>query len=210
MCHGLRQGSLPGLGLAILGGALTNRGLTGHCAAYAALDVDGTGPHGRLAAVRAGQGFKVTQAVTINRSPEILYRYWRQFENLPEFMDHLVSVTGAGNRTHWIAKGPAGSKVEWDAEIVTDEPGRLIAWRSLEGSEVATAGSVHFTALSHNRGTEVRVSLKYDPPAGKLGAWVAWVFGEDPRSQIREDMRRFKQRLEAGETPAVQGQPTGR
>lgn len=207
---GLKQGSLPGLGLAVLGGALAARGLTGHCPVYSAIAIDSTGSHGRLAAVAAGRGFKITRAVTINRSPEALYRHWLQFENLPRFMDHLISVQCDGDRSHWVARGPAGLQIEWDADIVSNETNRLIAWRSLEGSEVSTAGSVHFMPLPHNRGTEVRVTLKYDPPGGKLGGWIAWAFGEDPDQQIREDLRRFKQILEMGETPTVQGQPAGR
>jgi len=206
---GLRQGNLPGLGLAALGGALATRGLTGHCGLYQAMDIDSAGPHGRLSAVAAGRGFKITRAVTINRSPEALYRHWLQLENLPHFMGHLISVKCNGDRSHWVARGPAGMRVEWDADVVSNEPNQLISWRSLEGSEVATAGAVHFTSLPHNRGTEVRVTLKYDPPGGKLGGWIAWAFGEDPGQQIREDLRRFKQKMEASETPTVQGQSSG-
>jgi uncharacterized membrane protein len=101
-------------------------------------------------------------------------------------------------------------KVEWDAEIVTDKPNEVIAWRSLDGSDVDTAGSVHFRELPGGRGTEVRVELKYDPPAGKLGTAVAKLFGLSPEAQIRADLRRFKQILEAGEVPSTAGQPHGR
>ena len=209
MYTGLRQANLSGLALAVLGGGLTSRGITGHCAAYSALDVNGAPHHGRLAAVAAGKGVRVTRAVTINRSPQVLYRYWRNLENLPRFMSHLVSVDSEGTHSHWVARGPAGAHVEWDAEIITAEPDRLIAWRSLQDSQISTAGSVHFTPLSHDRGTEVRVELKYDPPGGRLGAWLARLFGEEPGQQIRDDLRRFKQLLEAGEIPTVKGQPTG-
>ncbi len=208
--EGLRRGNLAGLGLAALGGGLALRGVSGHCSVYKALDVHGAGAHSPIAAVAAGKGVKVVRAVTINRSPEVLYNRWRKLENLPQWMGHLVSVTEHANRSHWVARGPAGLKVEWDAEIVRDEPERLIAWRSLHGSQIATAGSVHFMPLSHNRGTEVQVELKYDPPAGKLGSWLAWVFGEEPGQQIRSDLRRFKQLMEVGETPTVKGQSSGR
>ena len=195
---GLTRGTLPGFGLAALGGALIYRGLTGRCPVYGSLGLD-TADHGQAASIPAGQGVKVTRAVTINRSPEDLFRFWRNFENLPRFMTGLVSVKTMGKRSHWVARGPLGKQVEWDAEIITEEPNRLIAWRSLEGSEVATAGSVHFTPAPGGRGTEVRVEMKYDPPAGKVGALIAKLFGEDPARQIQEDLRRFKQLMETGE-----------
>ena len=208
--EGLRHGNLAGLGLAVLGGGLAYRGMTGHCSVYSALDVDGGPEHGRLAAVAAGKGVKVIRSTTINRSPEVLYHRWRNLENLPHWMGHLISVKVDGTRSHWVAQGPAGMRVSWDAEIVSDEPERLIAWRSLEGSQIATAGRVLFTPLSNNRGTEVQVALKYDPPGGKLGSWLAWAFGEEPGKQLRSDLRRFKQLMEVGETPTVQGQSSGR
>src|SRR2546430_110214 len=106
--------------------------------------------------------------------------------------------------------GRAGMSVSWDAEIINEEPNRLIAWRSLEGSQVSTAGSVHFTPAPGDRGTEVRVVLKYDPPGGKLGGWLAWLFGADPECEIQEDLRRFKQLTEAGEIPTIEGQTSCR
>ena len=154
---------------------------------------------------------KVEKTVTINKSAQDLYRFWHNFENLPRFMKHLAAVRNLGNkRSHWVARGPLGKQVAWDAEIITEEPNRLIAWRSLEGSEVATAGSVHFTPAPGGRGTEVRVEMKYDPPAGKVGALIAKLFGEDPARQIQEDLRRFKQLMETGEIPKAQGQLSGR
>src|SRR5262249_30590570 len=144
------------------------------------------------------------------RSPEELYRFWRNFENLPRFMHNLVSVTSAGNRSHWVARGPLGMHAEWDAEIITEEPNRLIGWRSLEGSEVATAGSVHFEPAPGGRGTQVRIEMKYDPPAGKVGTLIAKLFGESPDRQIQDDLRRFKQLMEAGEIPTVEGHPAWR
>jgi len=207
--YGLSEGNLTGLGLAALGGGLLYRGLTGHCPMYCALDIS-TEKHSEFAAVAAGRGFKVTRAVTVQASPDELYRQWRHFDNLPHFMSHLVSVQAEGERSHWVAKAPAGMTVQWDAEIVTDEPNRVIAWRSLEGSQIATAGSVHFTPLPGGHGTEVRVVLKYDLPGGQLGSWLAWLFGESPEQQIRDDLQRFKQWIEAGEFAGVGGQPGSR
>jgi uncharacterized membrane protein len=207
---GLRARSAGGVALAAAGGLLLYRGLSGHSFVYAAAGAHSSRPTGPRASVAAGQGVKVVQAVTINKPAAELYRTWRQFENLPKFMTHLVSVRGEGNRSHWVAKAPAGTTVGWDAEIVTDEPNRLIAWRSLEGAAVASAGSVRFDEAPGGRGTEVRVSLKYDPPGGRLGSWLAWLFGEEPSWQVREDLMRFKALCEAGEVPTVAGQPSGR
>jgi uncharacterized membrane protein len=126
-------------------------------------------------------------------------------------MDHLESVTVLDeNRSHWVAKAPAGTTVEWDATINNEIDNQLIAWRSLAGADVNNAGSVHFTPLHNGEWTEVRVVLSYDPPAGKLGALVAKMFGEDPSKQVEDDLRRFKQVMEASEVPAESTQPAGR
>jgi uncharacterized membrane protein len=147
-----------------------------------------------------GRGFRVERTMTISRTPDELYRVWRNFEHLRELMPHLQSVTELDEkRSHWVARGPAGVTVEWDAELVADEPGRLIAWRSIAGSDVDNAGSVRFTPASGDRGTEVKVRLSYAPPAGRLGDVVATIFGRGADRQIREDLRRFKQRMEARE-----------
>jgi len=141
----------------------------------------------------------VQQVVTIKKPPEELYRFWRDFTNLPRIMDHLESVTVEdGKRSHWRARAPAGNSVEWDAEIINDEPNRVIAWRSLENASVANAGSVRFIPAADNRGTEVRVTLDYIPPAGRAGAIVAKLFGEEPSQQVKDDLRRFKSVMENG------------
>ena len=146
------------------------------------------------------QGIHVQRAITINRSPEEVYAAWRQFENLPTFMNHLESVQVTGDRTsRWTAKGPAGRTVEWDAEIIDDQPNKLIAWRSLPGATVQNSGSVRFDPAPSGQATEVRVTLDYSPPGGELGATVARLFGEEPAQQLREDLRRFKQVVELGE-----------
>jgi uncharacterized membrane protein len=170
-----------------------------------------------LAAVRAGRArrawrrvIEVRTAVTVNRSPAEAYRYWRDLENLPRFMSHLESVrTDDLRRTHWVARGPAGRLVEWDAEIVEDQPNRRLAWRSLPGARVPNAGRVRFEPAPGDRGTEVRVHLRYAPPAGALGRAVAKLFGEEPEQQVRDDLRRFKQVLEAGEVVRSEGNPDG-
>lgn len=214
----------PGGGAAALAGsALMYRGATGHCHVYQSLGVNRTSRHasqpgtGMLAdrgsdtRARLGgrRGTNVDEAVTINRPISEVYRFWRNFENLPRFMRHLeaVAVREAGI-SHWIAKGPAGTTVEWDARIINEVDNKLIGWQSLEGSTISTAGSVNFDETE--RGTTVRVRLQYSPPAGKLGSTVAWLFGEEPSQQIREDLRRFKALLETGEIPTTEGQSSGR
>ncbi len=201
---GLMAWSLTGRRTSLLGaaagGAFLFRGLSGNCALYKALGVCTTGG-GSESVIPAGHGLKVEHAVTINRPVAEVYRFWRGFENLPRFMSHLVEVKDhGGNRSHWVAKGPLGLRVEWDAEIVTDTPNEVIAWKSVGNADVDTAGSVHFREAGG--GTEVRVSLKYDPPGGKLGAAAARLFGEAPEQQVVEDLRRLKELLERSGTGA--------
>lgn len=143
---------------------------------------------------------QVTRAITVNKPPQEVYRFWRDFQNLPRFMLHLESVETSGNgRSRWTAKAPAGRTVSWDAEIVQDRPNSLIAWRSLPGADVANLGTVRFAPAPGDRGTEVHVDLRYDPPAGKLGATIAKLFGEEPSLQMRQDLFRFKQVMETGD-----------
>ena len=211
--YGLTRGTYGGVALALLGASLVYRGTTGHCYTYDAFGVNTASGEREnpFVSVEGGRGVKVEKSVTINKSPEELYSFWLNFENLPRFMKHLeeVRVTGDGT-SHWVAKGPAGMSVEWDAESYNLKENEMIAWRSLEGSQVANAGSVHFRPAPEGRGTEVRVVLKYDPPAGVLGAWVAKLFGEAPEQQIEEDLRRFKGLMETGETATTMGQTSGR
>lgn len=208
--YGLNRGTFGGLGLAAAGAALAQRGMTGHCMMYEAAGINTAPKNGPATSVPTGHGTKVEVAMTINRTPDELYRHWRDLRKLPSFMSHLQSVEETGFRSHWVAKAPLGMSVEWDAELINDKPGEMIAWQSLEGSEVDTAGSVHFNPLPHGRGTEVIVTLKYDPPAGKAGIALASLFGQSAESQIREDLRRFKQLVEAGEAPTIQGQSSCR
>ncbi len=142
----------------------------------------------------------VGRTVTINRPRQELYAFWRDFQNLPKFMHNVDGVTILDERhSHWIIEAPAGKTVEWDAEITHDEPGALIAWRSLEGADVRNTGRVEFLDSPDGRGTVVRVTLAYDPPAGTLGKLIAKLFQKEPKIQARQDLRRFKQLMETGE-----------
>lgn len=198
---GLLRGKASGLVMTLLGSGMVYRGMTGHCYLYGALGIDTT-PHRPSTSVSAQQGYKFETRIAIQRSPEDLFRFWRNLENLPTIMNHLVSVRQTDERrSHWVAQGPLGSTVEWDAEINNERENELIAWRSLEGSQVDTAGSIHFERLPNDQGTMLRISLKYNPPAGKVGANLAGLLGAGLEDQLREDLGRFKRMMEAGESP---------
>jgi len=161
--------------------------------------------------VRRDGSIRVEESIAVNRQPQECYAMWRNFENLPRFMQHLESVLLIGeNRSHWVAKAPAGTRVEWDSEVTHDEPNALIAWRSLEGADVENAGAVRFLPQVSSRGTIVSVKMQYKPPAGAIGATIAKLFGEEPQQQVQEDLRRFRQVMETGEIATTEGQPSGR
>jgi uncharacterized membrane protein len=150
-------------------------------------------------------------SIAIDKSPEELYAFWRDFKNLPLFMRNLESVTElTQTQSHWVAKGPGGSSIEWDAEIYTEKENELISWRSLEDADVVNAGSVRFQAGPEGHGTFVRVAMNYNPPAGKVGASLVQLFGAEPAQLIKEDLRRLKQIMEAGEVATIAGQASGR
>ena len=194
-----------------LGTSLVARAVTGHCPVNRALGRNSAAREpasSPVTSVPRGQGIRVEEGVIVDRPAAELFAFWRDFENLPRFMEHLESVVALDrNRSHWIAKGPAGSRIEWDAEVHNEIPDELIAWRSLPGSEVSNAGSVHFRPVGAGDRTLVRVVLSYDPPAGRLGAVVARLFGEEPSQQVRDDLRRFREVMQAGRPGAENGFP---
>jgi uncharacterized membrane protein len=184
-------------------------------AGVAALDVVSSVRHSQRQTTDAGTSatgaVSVEKSITINRSAEECYRFWRDFDNFPRFMKHIETVqTLSDTRSHWKAKGPAGTSVEWDADVTVDQPGQLLAWHSVEGAEVENAGTVRFERAPGGRGTIVRVDMEYNPPGGKAGAMIAKLFGEEPAQQIDEDLRRFKWLIETGVIPTTVGQPSGR
>lgn len=209
--YGAKRRSLGGVALAALGGELVYRATTGHCHLYEALGVS-TSARGKRGAtvVPYGRGIRVEKSITVNVPRKELYQFWRNFGNLPRFMEHIESVTVINEkRSHWVATGPAGTRFEWDAEIINDFENELISWRSLEGASVDHAGSVQFRDAPGNRGTELTVLLEYSPPGGALASTVAKLFGKEPEQAIREDLRRLKQLMEAGEIATTKGQPSG-
>jgi uncharacterized membrane protein len=189
---GLRRRSRAGLSLAASGAMLVVRGVSGWCALYRTLGINRAAPADGTA---GNLGVKVERAMLFDEPREKLYAFWREFRNLPTIMPNVESVIEEpGGRSHWVVKGPAGTTVEWDAEVINDRPNELIAWRTLPGARVEHAGSVRFEPQPGGR-TLVRVSLQYDPPGGELAHMVSALFGGDPGKRIEEDLARLKEAL---------------
>jgi len=215
---GLSRKSLPGLLVAGVGGSLVYRGVTGHCSMYESLGIDTAEDERQRQGEQseeeqARRGIHVENAFLINRSPEDLYAYWRNFENLPKIMTHLEEVRVIDDRrSHWAARLPrvaGGQRLEWDAEITRDDPNSLIAWQSVQGSDVETSGRIRFAPAMGDRGTEVHVFMEYVPPGGMLTAMLAPLLSKGSKRMIREDLRNFKRIMEVGEIPTIIGQPHG-
>ena len=206
---GLSRRSLLGALTAGVGAGLIYRGASGHCNVYQALGLDSLTEGD---AEDSPQMVEFVRSFLIDRPIEELYSKWRQLDGLPSIMSHLERVEVIDDRhSHWVAGAPtiAGGSVEWVAELVEDVPNERIAWRSLAGADVDSEGSVEFKKAPGERGTILRVSLNYAPPAGQLGKWFAKILGQDPESQIQEDLRRFKRVMEIGEAITTDGQPRG-
>lgn len=207
---GLSSRNWRGAVLAIVGGSLFYRAVSGYCPAFGAMGIDTSGVHqpgGPTDTTRLGRrkvqtdrATKIQRSIEINRPPDELYRCWRLLDNLPRIMNHLDSVQVINDRlSHWVAKTmPGAPKVEWDAEIINDVENQRIGWRSLQGADVDHTGSVEFKPTDDGSRTWLTVTLQYEPPGGKLGAAVAKWFGEDPNTKIAADLQRFKEQIETG------------
>lgn len=207
---GLSRFSLGGLVLAAIGGSMVYRGVIGHCSLYQALDISTAPPRGPATSIRAGHGVKVEETIVVARDIGTVWRFWRNLENVGRFMRHLERVEEIDNRrSRWVARSPLGFKLEWVAEIINEKENELIAWRSVEDSQVDTAGSVHFRELPNGQGTEVHVNLKYDAHAAQLAEPLTRLMGASPQQQIREDLQQFKQAMESGEAVVREGHSRG-
>jgi uncharacterized membrane protein len=199
IAYGFSRRTLPGMALAIAATPLAFRGVSGTWPRLNGTDADYT----RSALAGAG-GIHVRESIRLELPTDEVYRFWRRLENLPRFMTHLEKVTDLGNgKSRWEARGPADATIEWTAEIINEVENKVIGWRSLPGSDVITAGSVNFAPVRSGRSTQVSVHLQYEPPAGRAGALLSGLFGRNPSSMIREDLRHLKQLLEAGEIPVA-------
>lgn len=207
--------------LAVLGTALRSGnsgrrkalGATAAVATIAAADVGASLRHMASSRARASGPAEayLERSIVVNKSPQECYAFWRDVGNLPRFTPMLRSVVALDDRrSHWVLAGPAGRTLEWDSEITMDKPGERLAWHSLEGSRLTHAGAVWFEPAIGGRGTLVRVVMHYQPRAGWAGAGLARLIGRDPSSEVREDLRRFKQLIETGEIPTTRGQSSGR
>jgi uncharacterized membrane protein len=205
IAYGVSRRSVPGLCLAAAATPFAYRGLVG---TWPRLNRDRATNGDTRVALAGSRGIHVRESIRLEKPLDEVYRFWRPLENLPRFMTHLAQVTDMGNgRSHWVAKGRAGVKVEWDAEIINEVENKVIGWRSLPGSNVATAGSVNFDRVRNGQSTQVSVHLQYALPGGRATALLATVVGREPSQTIREDLRRLKQLLEAGEVPRAVAEP---
>ena len=196
--YALKNRSKSGLLLGLIGAGLLYRGASGQWETYRLLGINTADKPGD-GADEVARDVHIEKSITINSSPRELYTFWRQLENLPLFMEDLESVTELeGNKSHWVAIGPAGKRVEWDAEIYNEKEGELIAWRSLSGADITNAGSVHFEPAPDGRGTYLKVTLNYNPPGGKAAALFAKLFGKEPGQLVEHNLRRLKQLMETG------------
>lgn len=189
-----------------LGTGLVARGLTGHSTLYRWLGIDrAQEPYAStLGTVHSGKGIRIDRTVLVERPIRELYAFCRNVENLPRVLTHLESVIDVGEgRSHWIARGPAGFRMEWDAELLNEEEPVRIAWRSLPGVGVNHAGSLHFES-EPGRGTAVRLNLSYEPLGGRIGTTLAKLLGTQPAKQIADDLQRFKLMMESGEASQPQ------
>ncbi|ACK69794.1 cyclase/dehydrase [Gloeothece citriformis PCC 7424] len=200
---GLPQRSLRGALMALAGGGLVYQAINKNSTLQQAQEtIENT--------LGVGQTIRVEKTVTINKSAEDLYKFWRNFENLPRFMKHLQSVTVYDEqRSHWVTKAPLENTVEWDAQIIKDEPNQLIAWASVGDAQIDHSGFVRFRPATGDRGTEVKIVIEYNPPGGIIGQTITKLFGEAPEQQIGDELNRFKQLMEAGEIATTEGQPKG-
>jgi uncharacterized membrane protein len=200
---GLRRGGLLGMLSMLTGAGLAARAASGYCPAYARLE-----PTDAERALAERHGWKsamiAEQSVTIARPREEIYRFWRDFANLPRFMPHIEHLVILSNeRSHWEARAPMGTSVEWDSVITEDRPNERIAWESTGEADVRNAGWVEFRDAAAGGATEVRAFIAYEPPAGRLGRLIVKLWGEEPNAQAREDLQRLKQILETGQVAAT-------
>ena len=199
--YGLRRRTVPALLLALVGGSILHRGLTGRSRAFALMG---------MTEVAGEQGIAFELSTTLLKPREELYRAWRDFESHPHFIPHLLSVRNLeAGRSHWVFQGPAGVLLEWDSQVTEDTPGERIAWHTLPGSKLPHSGTVRFEDAPGGRGTRVHLALRYHVPGGRAAALVAKLLGEEPKQHLSRGLRQFKQLQETGEVATVDAQPHG-
>jgi len=209
---GLTKRGAAGAAMAVIGGDMLRRAITGHSHAYEVMGIRtaAKGQGAQTTSVPYELGIRVDRSITIDKPREEVYRFWRNLENLPKFMKHVEHVEQLDrDHSRWTVCAPAGRSVSWEAVIHNESPNEMVAWRSLPGADVDHAGSVWFMDAPAGQGTQVKVELQYNPPAGMIGAAIASLWGEEPGQQIEEDLQRLKQYLETGEIASLQAQFRG-
>jgi uncharacterized membrane protein len=200
--HGLRRRTLPSMLVALVGGSILHRGVTGRSRLYAAMGLTPT---------RGEAGVRFELSTTILQPRDVLYRAWRDFESHPRFLPHLRSVRMLEDgKSLWVAQGPGGTHFEWTSQVTEDREGERLAWHTLPGSCLHHEGVITFEDAPAHRGTVVHLALRYHVPGGRLSVLLAKLLGEEPKQELSEGLRRFKQLQETGEVATVKAQPAGR
>ena len=207
---GLFRGRLSGAAAMIAGASLVYRGMSGHCHVYDALGIN-TASHHSSTAVPAQAGVHVEESIAINAPKEEVMEFWRTPEKLQQALRHVEKIeAGDEGKLKWTAKGQFGRTLQWETETLNERGNEMFAWKSVPGGDVEMAGSIRVQPLNQGRGTLMTITLKYNPPGGKLGDFIASLAGRGTEQQLAEDLRNVKRLLEAGEIPTIAGQPSGR
>ena len=191
----------------VLGAGLLARGVTGHCVVKQALLGDHSARTDTKRWLGGAAGIHVRESIVIGRPVGEVYRFWRDLGNLARFLRHVERVDVLDSRhSHWVVRGPGHMRLEWDAEILSDEPDRLLSWKSTSPADIVSAGSVIFRPIGSEQ-TQIAVHFQYSPPGASLGRKVAALLGTDPQAQVREDLGRLRDLLERRDSVPVDTAP---
>jgi uncharacterized membrane protein len=201
LAGGIRRRGFIGALLNLFGSYLLFRGFSGHCLLYRRLHIDTT--RANDSGLWGQNLIHVQTRVNVQQPREVVYRHWRDLENLPAFMRHIRSIRVDGNRSHWVARAPLGLRLRWDSQITQDSPNERLTWRSVADSQVDSRGEVRFRPIV-NGGTEVDVDMYYRPPGGTMARALARVLGGISERMVQQDIERFRDFVES---QAAGGQP---
>lgn len=208
---GLRRRSLGGAATALAGGLLFYRGISGHSRLYRALDVSTVSGRDRDELGAPTDAVEVERSITIGKPPDELYQFWREPKHLTRIMGHFAEVTSASaDRQRWIVHGPLDRSASWETQVVEDRPGEFLRWESLKGAALSSESSVSFRPAPGDRGTEVTLHVRFDPPGGALGNAAITQLDIVPSTLVNEALRRFKSLAETGEIPTLEHNPSAR
>ena len=187
---GYFRGGIKGVAMCALGSALVAR----------------SSANEQLSDVLRHHGVVIEKSILVDAPVPQVFAYWRNLENLPQWMSHVREVKNlGGDRYHWVVDGPAGSAVEWDSELLNVEENREMTWRSVGDSQVEHVGRIRFEETGNGSGTRIHVQMRYTPPGGVIGHAIARAFGTDPKSHMDDDLARMKMAIETGKPPRDAG-----